>query len=349
MSFTRAAMLAVALLASAPASASMAELTFWTAVRDSKDPAELKAYLDAFPDGTFAELARIRIAALTAGTAPGGTPASAPTARISVDRSEFDAVERIPIAVDATALRNYTNLTVVAVPAAMPDEILPEMVAALGVRVGTGYVRTTLPPIAGGADPFEARLYAIAPYESTLKVVARASFSVAPTPEGAVLVEDLARDARSRGAIGFEAAYRDVKLRVSGQFLRAASGIDEASWVEVLTGNRGEAANYVVLMVGHLGDPAPESMRNEIACIVAADDGEVLTRIAELSVGDAVLVEGRGSTSSRSTLATAAVVSPALSASSAWVSAFRVRRLFSLSPTYTTAACMLATSLFAYR
>src|SRR5918994_5644038 len=60
-------------------------------------------------------------------------------------------------------------------------------------------------------------------------------------------------------------------------------------------------------------------------------------------------VEGRGSASSRSTLATAAVVRPALSASSAWVSALRVRKFLSLSPTYTTAACMLAISLFAYR
>lgn len=38
-----------------------AELTFWTSVKDSRDPRELKAYLDAYPDGAFAELARLRL------------------------------------------------------------------------------------------------------------------------------------------------------------------------------------------------------------------------------------------------------------------------------------------------
>lgn len=41
-----------------------AEITFWNSVKDSRNPAELKAYLDAFPNGAFAALARIRVAAL---------------------------------------------------------------------------------------------------------------------------------------------------------------------------------------------------------------------------------------------------------------------------------------------
>ena len=36
-----------------------AEITFWDSVRDSKNPDELKAYLDAYPNGKFAPLARI--------------------------------------------------------------------------------------------------------------------------------------------------------------------------------------------------------------------------------------------------------------------------------------------------
>ena len=46
-----------------------AEITFWDSVRDSKNPDELKAYLDAYPNGKFAPLARIRIKSL-GGTAP---------------------------------------------------------------------------------------------------------------------------------------------------------------------------------------------------------------------------------------------------------------------------------------
>jgi hypothetical protein len=43
-----------------------ADITFWTSVKDSLNPAELQAYLDAFPNGTFRALAEIRIARLNA-------------------------------------------------------------------------------------------------------------------------------------------------------------------------------------------------------------------------------------------------------------------------------------------
>jgi uncharacterized caspase-like protein len=39
-----------------------AELTFWSTVKDSKDPAVLQVYLDRYPRGTFADLARQLIA-----------------------------------------------------------------------------------------------------------------------------------------------------------------------------------------------------------------------------------------------------------------------------------------------
>jgi TPR repeat protein len=45
------------------------EVTFWESVRDSKDPAEIEAYLSAYPHGQFALLARIRLDKLKAGTA----------------------------------------------------------------------------------------------------------------------------------------------------------------------------------------------------------------------------------------------------------------------------------------
>ena len=41
-----------------------AEITYWESVRDSKTPAELEAYLKAYPDGAFTPLARIRLKAL---------------------------------------------------------------------------------------------------------------------------------------------------------------------------------------------------------------------------------------------------------------------------------------------
>lgn len=68
------------------AEAGSAEITFWESVRDSKDPAEIEAYLKAYPDGRFAPLARIRLnnlkkaspqtetAAPPAAVAPSATP-----------------------------------------------------------------------------------------------------------------------------------------------------------------------------------------------------------------------------------------------------------------------------------
>lgn len=50
-----------------------ADIAFWESIKDSKNPAEYKAYLDTFPNGKFAALARARLAA----GAPAATPAPA--------------------------------------------------------------------------------------------------------------------------------------------------------------------------------------------------------------------------------------------------------------------------------
>jgi len=54
------------------AQSGQAEIEFWQTVKDSLDPSELQAYLDVYPQGKFAPLARIRIKKLAtdAGTAP---------------------------------------------------------------------------------------------------------------------------------------------------------------------------------------------------------------------------------------------------------------------------------------
>jgi len=59
----------------APGSA--ADIAFWNSVKDTKSAAELKAYLDAFPAGTFAPLARLRLEKLTKPSPP---PARRPLA-----------------------------------------------------------------------------------------------------------------------------------------------------------------------------------------------------------------------------------------------------------------------------
>ena len=53
------------------------DLAFWQSVQGSKNAAELQAYLQTYPNGRFAELARIRITALQGGNAQTG-PGPAP-------------------------------------------------------------------------------------------------------------------------------------------------------------------------------------------------------------------------------------------------------------------------------
>lgn len=46
------------------------EITFWNSVKDSRNPAEITAYLDKYPTGTFAPLARIRLESLKPKASP---------------------------------------------------------------------------------------------------------------------------------------------------------------------------------------------------------------------------------------------------------------------------------------
>ena len=46
------------------ASDAAAEIVFWQSIEDSTDPAMNEAYLKRFPDGTFSDLARIKLKSL---------------------------------------------------------------------------------------------------------------------------------------------------------------------------------------------------------------------------------------------------------------------------------------------
>lgn len=65
-----------ALPAVAQPASEAAETAFWDSVKDSRDPAEVQAYLDKFPNGLFAPLARIRIRNLQSASKPAPAPAA---------------------------------------------------------------------------------------------------------------------------------------------------------------------------------------------------------------------------------------------------------------------------------
>lgn len=73
--------LGIALVAPLPLSAQpaseAAETAFWDSVKDSRDPAEVRAYLEKFPNGLFAPLAKIRLRNLEAAKSPAPAPTPA--------------------------------------------------------------------------------------------------------------------------------------------------------------------------------------------------------------------------------------------------------------------------------
>lgn len=53
------------------------EMAFWAAIKDSKDPADYKAYVETYPNGTFAHLARVRAKPASAAPPPPQPPGAA--------------------------------------------------------------------------------------------------------------------------------------------------------------------------------------------------------------------------------------------------------------------------------
>jgi len=91
-----------------------ADLQFWNQVKDSKTAADYQAYLDKFPNGSFADLAKIRVkqyggdAAVTAPTAPTETtptPANAPDSRLV----ELDFWNEVKNSKDPADYKAYLN------------------------------------------------------------------------------------------------------------------------------------------------------------------------------------------------------------------------------------------------
>lgn len=79
------------------------ETTFWTSIVDSTNAADFEAYLAQFPEGVFAPLARIRLAALTEPAAAAVEPP--PSEAVEEQQvAALDPAEQAPAAVDPLVL-----------------------------------------------------------------------------------------------------------------------------------------------------------------------------------------------------------------------------------------------------
>lgn len=86
-----------------PAAVSPDEIAFWETVRDSRNPEELQAYIDQYPNGRFVVLARSRLAALQRSAPPApARPVAPPAQRVapppqaSVPSQSYAAGVRVP-------------------------------------------------------------------------------------------------------------------------------------------------------------------------------------------------------------------------------------------------------------
>ena len=70
------------------------EALFWESVKDSTDPDMLQSYLNQFPQGLFAPLAKIKIAKLQSASGPDTKPASKPAAQPTPQKAEPKPLER---------------------------------------------------------------------------------------------------------------------------------------------------------------------------------------------------------------------------------------------------------------
>lgn len=201
-------------------------------------------------------------------------------------------IDGVPVDVDASALRQSSNVRLVVVPAGSPDAIAdPQAFAIESTPIGTtGRVRLTLPGGPAGDD--EVRLYHVPRFATAFEVAARAPVTVTPGIAGAVLVRDLGREAARLGPVKFEAKYRDGPVLVQAQFLRVRPQTEwNADWLRGLS-----VRDLAVVSLGTRAVANEGGSAGEAVCIVATDAAPALRRVAALNPGDAVLVEGRPST-----------------------------------------------------
>jgi hypothetical protein len=71
-----------------------AEIASWNSIKDDKDPALFHAYLERYPEGTFAPIAKSKLAALETAVAPSASPTTPSAPSPSYTRTVIDVPEQ---------------------------------------------------------------------------------------------------------------------------------------------------------------------------------------------------------------------------------------------------------------
>lgn len=270
------------------------DAAMWTSVRDSNDAAQFAAYLDAFPRGQFAPLAKIRLDHLPGSSEPGAAQTepvgNQQLASIKPVQAKFRAVDRLGVDIDARSLRRGSNWRIIAVPQGTPDDITdPDSFAATSQTIKATKARLTIPPGPAGSD--EIRVYYIPEGESNFVVAGRAAIVVQPGAPGAIIVNDLINEADQIGAVNFEAKYRDITIAVEGEALRLETHTTGAYWDDLRYVEPTIPVNFVAFYIGHLGTPENQN-RADVVCLLPADDTALLSTLGAVQTGDDIVVSG---------------------------------------------------------
>ena len=263
-------------------SADPAETAFWQSIETSKDPAEFQAYLDVYPNGRFAAKARSHLAR----PAAAANPPKVAGVWLRPAKASVALVEGVTLDLDATGLRDSSNVRLIVVASASPDGVADaESFVETATSVPASRQHLTIPPGPPGAD--EVRLYHIPRYGSDYVIAARAPVTVGAGVRGAVLSRDLARESAKLGPLRFEANHRDRPLLIQAAFLRARP---ETEW-NALWFKDGLNERVAVISIGQ-PNVAPDiyGSTGEAVCIVGADDAATMDRLASLNVGDPISV-----------------------------------------------------------
>ena len=248
--------LALLVLLATPALAqaiSPEELAFWQSVSATNDPAELRAYLNAYPNGAFTALAIDRLQqAAPPGQAqlspvrPPPTSVPASLARLAPTRPSFRLVDGVTLDLDATGVRNASNLRLTVVPAGTQVAVAdPDRLVLESTPVPAKRLRLTIPSGSPGAD--EVRLYYIPNTGSTYLLAASAPVIIEAGVPGATLVSALGREAAQIGPIRFEANHRGRPMLIQGAFLSMKPSTEwNAQW---FAGQAVEQLNRQVLIM----------------------------------------------------------------------------------------------------
>jgi hypothetical protein len=277
-----------------------ADLAMWQSIAHSTNPAEYRAYLETFPNGRFAGLARLR----AAGAAPQAAPPPAPVAQAAAPaatvagvwlrpaRASVGLVDGVVLDLDASALRRSSNLRLAIVRVGTPEAIADmNDYFANSTAINATRLHMTVPPGPSGND--EIRLYHVPPFASAPVLAARAAVTIGPGVPGAILARNLAREAAALGPVRFEANHRNRPLLVQAAFLNQQARLAfDPRWLTAF-GTTPPAANAVAITVGMPGIAPDESgLVGDVICTISAEPGPTLDRLASLHVGDPVLVRG---------------------------------------------------------